>query len=92
MGNALAAVIGMHENAGQPRGEILALMIVAGPQAGRPPGDRRRSSSTSGDRRSAGCIGRSAAGCAPAFRRAVSPTGRRPAAHTSANCGHPTAE
>ena len=34
VGNALAAVIGMHEDAGQPRGEITALMIVAGPQAG----------------------------------------------------------
>lgn len=34
VGDALAAVIGMHEDAGQPRGEILALMIVAGPQAG----------------------------------------------------------
>ncbi len=36
VGDALAAVIGMHEDAGQPWGEILALMIVAGPQAGEP--------------------------------------------------------
>ncbi len=29
VGDALAAVIGMHEDAGQPWGEILALMIVS---------------------------------------------------------------
>lgn len=34
VGDAFAAVIGMHEDAGQPRSEILALVIVAGPQAG----------------------------------------------------------